>query len=292
MRSDAPILSICNTEDGYIATGSGFPNYNINIWSLDDYKVVKTLRGHEKSVTSLIYFHNTKTLVSGGCDNLIKVWDLEKFTIKYTHKTHLGFIFALTVLSMEEGTFASGSHDKTIKIWTTDKKGLTKTLYGHSEVVWSLVLLQDKETLASGGGDGKIKLWNVGAGECFRTIKAHKDQINCLATYESSKLISGGDDNWIRIWNWEIGDQPLLTIKDIKCPIWGMQLMQADNQKSLVVFGDETTVYIYDLEEQRVVNHLKGFEGLVKSTCETYDGWLLTGDYDKRLRFWNALKID
>lgn len=198
-------------------------------------------------MTALIYFAKLNTLVSGGCDNLIKIWNLTTYQLTATYKSHLGYIFSLCVIN-DRGKFASASHDKTIKIWSAEKKSTLKTLYGHSDVVWTLVLLQDNETLASGGGDGKIKLWNTSVGECFKTIKAHKDHINCLATYESSHLISGGDDACIKIWNWTVDDQLILTIRDITCPIWGLQLMQVDRQRSLVVLGDETTAYIYDSE--------------------------------------------
>ncbi len=63
------------TKNGSMVA-SGSDDYMIKIWDLDTGECVRTLRGHEDSVTCF-EMHEEK-LISGSWDGLIKVWDLKK----------------------------------------------------------------------------------------------------------------------------------------------------------------------------------------------------------------------
>lgn len=59
---------------------------------------------------------------------------------------------------------ATGSSDKTIKLWGLNKKyssACLKTLSGHTDYVWSIVICPDDVTLVSGSVDKNIKVWNI-----------------------------------------------------------------------------------------------------------------------------------
>ncbi len=55
---------------------SGSDDYMIKIWNLETGECIKTLRGHEDSVTCFEMYD--EKLISGSWDGLIKIWDLKK----------------------------------------------------------------------------------------------------------------------------------------------------------------------------------------------------------------------
>lgn len=56
----------------------GLKNYNIEILEFLTGRFLRTLSGHTQCITALAISSDSKTLVSGGRDNHIKIWDLKE----------------------------------------------------------------------------------------------------------------------------------------------------------------------------------------------------------------------
>lgn len=70
-------------------------------------------------------------------------------------------------------TLISGSADRTIKVWSLTKKyssACLKTMTGHLDFIWTIVLLQDNITLLSAGLDKTIKMWDITNGNLIRNL--------------------------------------------------------------------------------------------------------------------------
>ncbi len=77
-------------------------------------------------------------------------------------------------------TLISGSADRTIKIWSLSKKyssASLKTLtgsyehnLGHTDFVWTILLLPDDVTLFSAGLDKAIRMWEIFSGQLLRVL--------------------------------------------------------------------------------------------------------------------------
>ncbi|CDF88298.1 BN860_06788g1_1 [Zygosaccharomyces bailii CLIB 213] len=76
----APVISTCVSPDGrWLSTGS--EDGIINVWDIGTGKRLKQMRGHGKNaVYSLAYCKEGNTLISGGADQSVRVWDLKKAT--------------------------------------------------------------------------------------------------------------------------------------------------------------------------------------------------------------------
>jgi WD40 repeat protein len=64
------------------------------------------------------------------------------------------------------------SADKTIRVIDPAKGSVLRTLEGHKDWVYTLVLSPDGKTLASGSWDGEVRLWNLADGKPEKTIVA------------------------------------------------------------------------------------------------------------------------
>ena len=70
-------------------------------------------------------------------------------------------------------TLVSGSADRTIKVWSLTKKyssACLKTMTGHLDFIWTILLLHDNVTLLSAGLDKTIKMWDITNGNLIRNL--------------------------------------------------------------------------------------------------------------------------
>jgi len=60
----------------------------MKIWSMVTFTELKTLSENSSSIECMIFTPNSKTLISGGGDNLIRLWSMETFTEIKTLQGH------------------------------------------------------------------------------------------------------------------------------------------------------------------------------------------------------------
>ncbi|MHC5543300.1 WD40 repeat domain-containing protein, partial [Singulisphaera rosea] len=104
--------------------------------------LVGTLDGHSDPVYTIAWSPDGKTLVTGGFDNTVRLWDAatRKELKKFEGHTNL----VLTVAPSPDGKrILSGSLDKTAKVWQVPGAGASKELTGHSAAVHALAVKPD-----------------------------------------------------------------------------------------------------------------------------------------------------
>jgi len=118
----------------YIISGSD--DNTIRFWDLSTFKLVKTLEGHTRLVSSVAVssvFNTTdkfgniiskQYIISGSYDSTIKIWDISTFKLVSILEAHTSSVTSVTVSSVfnttnkfEKQYIISGSKDRTIKIW-------------------------------------------------------------------------------------------------------------------------------------------------------------------------------
>src|SRR5258708_1994864 len=105
-------------------------------------------------VRSVAMSPDGQTLVSGGSDTTIKVWNVQTGQLLHTLSEHTGVVLSVAI-SPDGQALVSGSNDKTIKIWNVRTGQLLRTLSGHLKEVHS-VAISPSGLVASGDKDGTI----------------------------------------------------------------------------------------------------------------------------------------
>lgn len=107
-----------------------------------------------------------KRLVSGGCDNLVKIWkeDGDHWVEEWKLEVHSDWIRDVAwapSIGLSRFTIASCSQDRRVIIWTSeDCQGWNSTVLNTFEdVVWNVSWSLNGNILAVSGGDNKITLW-------------------------------------------------------------------------------------------------------------------------------------
>lgn len=109
-----------------------------------------------------------KRFVSGGCDNLVKIWKEEDGQWIEEHKLEAHSDWVRDVawapsIGLPKSIIASCSQDRRVIIWSTDDLDSSnwtyKVLNLFEDVIWHLSWSVTANILAVSGGDNKVSLW-------------------------------------------------------------------------------------------------------------------------------------
>lgn len=122
---------------------------------------ISSLNAHQGGCSS-VSFLDENSLVSGGKDALLKIWDLENNTLFKSIPAHNYVVY--DILKLNDELWVTCSRDKTIKIWDSRfEKVLQRIDFkngGHRHSVNSLTVISPDE-FASCSDDGKIFVWGL-----------------------------------------------------------------------------------------------------------------------------------
>ena len=246
----------------------------------------KTLSGHSQPIWAVAISSDGKTLVSGGSDQTLKIWNLQTGTLLRTLTGHTDTVRAI-VTSQDGRLLASGSGDKTIKIWNLQTGELLRTLTGHAGPVWSVAISPDGKTLVSGAYDGTIKIWDVQTGNLRRTLPDHYDSVWAVAiSPDGQTLVSGAYDGSIKVWNLQTGSL-LRTLTGGNSEAVRSVAISPDGQ-TLASGSWDKTVRIWDLKTGRLLHTLSGHTDRVLSVAIDPTGQTVaSGSLDRTLKIWD-----
>lgn len=153
-----------------------------------------------------------KKLASGGCDRLVRVWDItpgiDKAKLEQSIENHADWVFG--VMFSPDGTkLVTGSRDKTAKIWDLAAKESVLTFPDHQSPVYDVAITKDGITGMSIGDDKNIRYFHATdnakqLGKQMRTSGGHGKAVLKMAYRNDAKnplLATASADGTVRLWN-------------------------------------------------------------------------------------------
>ncbi|XP_059472996.1 phospholipase A-2-activating protein [Neocloeon triangulifer] len=153
------------------------------------------LEGHTASVWSVIELPDSKLLVTASADKSIKVW--EGSTCQQTLNGHEDCVRGLAGVSPNE--FLSCANDATVRMWTVNGDCLG-VFYGHSNFIYSIVLLPDKSGFVTSAEDSSVRVWNSD-GECQQVIQFQCQSIWAVTALPNGDVATGCSDSVVRVFS-------------------------------------------------------------------------------------------
>ena len=160
----AYVNSLLHLRDGRVASCSSDKTIRIYDPS-NDYHCDQVIKRHSEVIQSICQLDDG-TIVSCSDDKSIMIGD---YTINNAHDNCIW-----KVITLPNNRIASCSYDYSIKIWKSNppySDTPIKVLTGHSNDVYSLLYIKERDVMISGSWDETLRIWNMSTYQCITVIK-------------------------------------------------------------------------------------------------------------------------
>ena len=155
---------------------------------------------HGGPVLAVAVSRDGQTIVSGGADQSVRVWDAATGQLKSQMTGHTGSVHALA-FTPDEALVVSAAADRTLRLWDVAGGRQLKQVATTAETVYAIAVHPSGQTVAAGGADRAVHLVNLISGATERTLLGHADFVQGVAYNPAgTTLLSYGYAGHLRIW--------------------------------------------------------------------------------------------
>lgn len=263
----------------------------IRLWDINTGKLLNTLKGHLKGVTSLCLNGDGSILASGSRDKTISVWRLPDGNLLTNLSATVASVWSLA-MTTSANMIASASYQE-IRLWQYPSGKLFKNLKGHQREVDKVMISPDGNLLVSAGGknDNTVRVWSLPSGDHQCTLSGHKDGIWDMAiTPDNHTLVTASQDNTVKLWSLS-DNKEIDSLSEHQGKVWCLGI--TSDGKTLVTGSDDRTARVWSIATRKLNHTLKGHKGGIFCLAISDNGELLaTGSQDNTVRLWDIKKGD
>jgi WD40 repeat protein len=189
--------------------------------------MVAQLLDTDDSVLCLSLTPDAKMLAAGGCDRLVRVWDLSggaaSAKLEQTVENHADWVLGVA-LSPDGKKLLTASRDKTAKVWDLEKKESLATFPEHQNAVYGVAFKADGKVGFSVGADKTLRLWRVdGDGKQIKAVGGHGDEVYRIVSYPAELFLATcSADKTVRLWKEDGG--PLRTLTGLTDQVYSVAI--------------------------------------------------------------------
>ncbi|CAA7404517.1 unnamed protein product [Spirodela intermedia] len=236
-----------------LAEGGGFLfscsfDKTVHVWSLQDFSLVRTLRGPEHKLMAVVAVNpaGKPMCIAGDSGGGLCAWD--------------------------------------VSISDTEEEEPMRRWHHHNDWRYSGVhslAASESQFLYSGGGDRSIKAWSLQDFSLACTLTGHKSAVSCLAASEGI-LFSGSWDGTIRLW-WLHDHTPLAVLEDGGLPKGTSVLSLSVSVAGRLLAASYDTGAIKVWRDGRLLKSAQVLDGAIFSV--DVDGrWVFAGGWDRTVQ--------
>ncbi|XP_037836870.1 F-box/WD repeat-containing protein 10 [Kryptolebias marmoratus] len=158
-------------------------------------KTVAAMKGRG-AVRAVQLCEDRDLLITAGCDECIRCWNLKTDTCEAVLCGHTGTINCLDV---QADRLVSGAKDCCVKVWSLRTRSLF-TDFDFSHLGSVLCVKINKSAVYSSCDRGLVKIWNLETASLLRVINAHRSSVKCLFV-NNWHLLSGDSSGKVMAWS-------------------------------------------------------------------------------------------
>ena len=287
------LIKSINEHNHRVTSISFFPSGNfisvscdktIKIWD-SNYNLLQNIEEAHDDYINYVSIKDENNFGTCARDNNIKLWIKKEntFIIKDIIKNaHESWVFKIIYLSND--TIFSCSYDKTIKVWEKKNNSYENIrLIKHSNIVYSILLLEDKNYLISSGEFG-TNIYNINSFNCiieYNEVKCWN--WNSLCRLNEDKIIIGGIHGIIKI----ISLLEKKVIKEINNEFncWGIAII--NSRGIFLTCGENKNIKVYKTNNYQYIKDINNVhEDDIEGIIQLNNNLILTYSWDKTIKIW------
>ena len=249
------------------------------------------LEGHEFTVWSLAITQDGQTIISGGQDATIRLWDISSGKEIHKFVGHDGPVYGLVLMPNDNRLVSIADKDLAVKIWDIEDKYLKTSLAPNSAHVNAVAVSPDSRFIVTGGDDGIARFWDVDRGILLRYLEHSQAIYSITISPDGRHMLCGSKKapatdkpGVIWVWDFELGVE-LKTLEGHKGHVTAIA-MTADS-RYVLSGGQDGIVHLWDLETGTLLKSMAGHETSIVMIHITSDGQhVITGSSDGTIRAW------
>lgn len=159
---------------------------------------IGSLPGHRRQVSCLAFSPDGSALASGGADNLVRLWDVDKEREMITPGCH----FPVRALAISpDGSMMATAGIGAVSLWETSSGRELRRVQGDYGEIHSVAISPTGTKLMWTGKD-RIHVWNTRADKELCRFQGHESEVvSAVFSPDEGKVVSAGRDQTIRFWD-------------------------------------------------------------------------------------------
>lgn len=154
-------------------------NETIRVWDMNSLEFLEVLDLPTEYATSFMISPEGDSILYGGWDftqqsdfATLNFWDITQETNDVIHREGNDNIEQIAFSSSGDQFAVAGWDDYSIRIWNVETNEMVATLYGHSDVVTQIAIVDDLY-LVSSGQDGLVNVWDLASLELLESFDGY-----------------------------------------------------------------------------------------------------------------------
>ena len=264
----------------------------IKLWDLANYTCVRTLRGHDHTISSVRFLPpplnggdatessaagaptgegpatstgleysvtGASFVLSASRDATVKLWDMETGFCEHTYQDHNEWV---RCLAARPGSWASAGNDHVIYVYDYKEKKKSAELRGHEHVVEALAFLTEDN-------------------RPFITKKQRPQNADAV-----DYLVSGARDRTVRLWR--IASASCVAVFNAH-ENWVRSVLLHPSGQYVISSSDDKTIRVFDIKAQRCLRTLEAAHEHFVTSLDMHPTLpiLVSGSVDATIRCWS-----
>ena len=232
-------------------------------------------------------------IVSGGEDNAILIWSIEKSENIFKLDGHEFDVTALTVFESSQPKVEIKKNEIPLGTTQSSRRATLNIIKEQVKNIKNKTPPEciDDPWIISGSMDSTVRVWSIKNRKCIHVYRKNESNVNCVCSKDlptGSIAVAGCEDSTIYVWQLGKDFQLLYTLIGHKDEIQSLVLHKVDTFDPVLISGSwDLTLNVWSLKKRKVIKTFEGHEREITAVtiCSTDgDPALMSASSDATVR--------